>query len=518
LERALGVSTTTSSVPLGKFLPLAIEAPGVRQEYCGSGRGHSNAKPLKISIPPAGGGLWKSRLRGGLLYAAVLAGVVLLCNLAIRTGTTTRRGGPAVGAAHPTSPGGAIPTWHLLAAIGGIVVLCRAGGWLARQVGEPSVVGEIVAGVLLGPSLLGAIAPSLVTDLLPPSLQVQLGALANVGVVLFVFGLGLELDGRALRNRSHAAIWVSHASIAVPFVGGCFLALVLPSRLGAPGSFGPYCLFIGAAMSITAFPVLGRILDELELRHTPLGHLSIVCAAVDDVTAWIALTVVVAMARSSGAASTVRTILFGAVLVAVMLIPVRRLLSSLVDHSGMSSLALVVAIALLTAAVSDLIGLHAIFGAFLAGCAIPRRGNLKERARGLAPLTESVLLPLFFVMAGLQADLRGLLSHPGELVAGLAILAVAVAGKLGGAWVAARRTGSPQSEALALGVLMNTRGLTELVILNVGLQLGVLPSPLYTLLVLMALITTIMTAPLLRLLRTGEHRLPRQGYRPPTSL
>ncbi|TMK53572.1 MAG: cation/H(+) antiporter, partial [Actinobacteria bacterium] len=340
------------------------------------------------------------------------------------------------------------------------------------------------------------------------ALQAQLGGLANIGVALFVFGLGLELDWSAVRRRSHEAVWVSHASIAVPFVGGCFLALALRGSLGPSSAFGPFCLFLGVAMSITAFPVLGRILEESGWIRHPVGQLALVCAAVDDVTAWVVLSLVVAIARSGGWATTMRTILLAGALAAIMLGPVRRILLKVADWPGIVSVGGVASVALLAAAASDWIGLHAIFGAFLAGAAMPRRGRLHEDAQRLAPFTTAVLLPLFFVLSGLQLNFRGF-AHPGpEILAGLAVLAVAVAGKVGGAVLAGRWVGLPRSERLALGLLLNARGLTELIVLGVGLQLGVLSRDLYSLMVIMALITTVMTAPLLRLVWSADRDLP----------
>ena len=439
------------------------------------------------------------RRRGVAAYASLVAGVFGLAVLAVHAGSGHSGQSRTHVGTTGAGPAGGVATWHLLAAIGAIVLLCRAGGWLARRAGQPEVVGEIVAGVLLGPSLLGAAAPGAVEGLLPAPLRAQLGAFANVGVALFVFGLGVELDWSMLRRRSHAALWVSHASIAVPFVGGCFLALTLGGKLGPQGSFAPFCLFLGVAMSITAFPVLGRILEETGWIRTRVGQLSVVCAAVDDVTAWLVLSLVVAIARSGGWGTTLQTTLLAAALATLMLGPVRRLLAAVAGRPAVASAAVAGSVGLLAAGASDWIGLHAIFGAFLAGCAIPRAGPLYEHARRLSPLTSGLLLPLFFVVSGLQVDLRGLVHHSGELVAGLAILGVAVAGKVGGAAVAGRWTGLPKSEALVLGVLLNCRGLTELIVLGVGLQLGVLSRSLYTVLVLMALTTTAMTTPLLRL-------------------
>lgn len=412
-------------------------------------------------------------------------------------------GHPSTHTAPPTASGPTVATWHLLAAIGVIVLVCRAGGWLARFLNQPPVIGEIVAGVLLGPSVLSAVVPGVLSRLLPPGLRSELGVLANIGIVLFAFGLGLGLDGRHWSTRARAAVWVSHASMAVPFVCGCFLALTLSGPLGPTGAFAPYCLFLGAAMSITALPVLGRILDDTGLKTSSLGQLAIVCAAVDDVTAWIVLSVVVAVARGHGAWPTVRILLLGAVLALMVLGGMRRLLGRLADCP---SAALAAGLALVGAAASDWIGLQAIFGAFLVGCAMPRSGALAEHARRLGPLNEAVLLPIFFVTAGLQVDLRGLTHHPGELAAGAAVLAVAIVTKLGAGALAARASGMRRAEAVALGVLMNTRGLTELIVLQVGLQLGVLPRGLYTVLVVVALVTTAMTMPALRRLHHWDPR------------
>jgi Kef-type K+ transport system membrane component KefB len=444
------------------------------------------------------------RVRGVAGYAALVGAVLGLSALAVELGSSHT--GKAASASHPASA--PVPSWHLIAAIGGIVLLCRAGGWLARRARQPPVIGQIVMGLLLGPSLLEGVAPRLTSRLLPPGVREQLGAFATVGVALFVFGMALDLSGEALRHRGRIAAWVSHASIALPFVGGCFLALLLPARLGPQGAFAPFCLFLGAAMSVTALPVLARILEETGLIATSVGQLAILCAAVDDVTVWLILSFVVAIARSGGWAPTLRTMALSALLVVVVLGPVRRLLNSVGNRPGHASPALAAGVALLASASSDWIGLHAIFGAFLAGCAMPRDGPLRRGAQALAPLTKGVLLPIFFVLSGFQVDLRELWSHPSELVAGALILLVAIGGKLIGATVAALWSGSTRPDALKLGVLMNTRGLTELVVLGVGFQLGVLSRALYTLLVVMALVTTAMTAPLLRALGVQGSRAP----------
>lgn len=438
-------------------------------------------------------------------YASFVTGAVTLVWLATRLGAGREAQQPIGAQQFTVAP---VTAWQLLGAIGVIVLLCRVGGLLARLLGQSRVVGEIIIGVLIGPSVLGAIAPEMLHKLFPLELVSQLSVLADLGVVFFAFGLGLEVDMAGLRRQSHTALWVSHVSIAVPFVSGCFLALVLRGELGPNGSFTAFCLFLGAAMSITAFPVLGRILEDNGLTRTAMGRLVIVCAAVDDVTAWIGLSLVVAVARGHGAVPTLRMVALGAALAVAVLKVARPFLArTMASVEGASSTALLAGFALLAAAVSDWIGLHAIFGAFLAGCAIPRQEGVRRELQRMGPLVDGVLLPLFFVIAGLQVDLRRLVHHPEELVPAALILAVAVAGKLGGSALAAYLTGSSRRDALAIGVLMNTRGLTELVVLQVGLQLGVLRVPLYSLLVLMALATTAMAGPLLRALGvTAENR------------
>ena len=377
--------------------------------------------------------------------------------------------------------------------------MCRVGAALARHVGQPPVIGEIAAGLVLGPSVLGGIAPGLMNRVLSVSLVEQLDVLATIGVALFAFALGLDLDLSRLQRHSKAVVWVSHASIAVPFVSGCFLAAALKGPLGPRGSYTAFCLFIGAAMSVTAFPVLARILRDNGLIDTTVGQLSLACAAVDDVSAWVGLSVVAAVAQGNGPDDTMRMVVAGALLVFVVLAVVRPLFRAADADGRVASVAVPAAVAFLTAGVSDLIGLHAVFGAFLAGCAMPRRRGLAVELERLAPLTETVLLPLFFATAALDVDLRRIVTHPNELLAAALIIAVAVVGKIGTAYLVASRTGCTKRDAFALGILVNTRGLTELIVLRIGVELGVLAPQLYTLLVLMAVVTTMLTSPLLRL-------------------
>lgn len=398
-----------------------------------------------------------------------------------------------------------------------IVAVARAMGWLFRRIHQPPVVGEILAGILLGPSVLGAVWPSATDALFTPTLLPFVDVLAQVGLIFFMFLVGLEFDARLLQGRSHAAGLVSHVSIILPFLLGLVLALALYGRFGSRSlGFTPFALFLGTSMSVTAFPVLARILNETGLRSTRLGTMTLVCAAVDDVSAWCLLAVVVAVARADGAASAFPTIGLSVLFIAGMVTVVRPMLARLVAAHGSQGslgrgvLALLFIGVLLSALATDRIGIHAIFGAFLFGAIMPHSSETVAELLGkLEDFTVLLLLPLFFALTGLRTEI-GLIGRDAELWAiCLLVIVVAVVGKVGGSALAGWLTGLPRREALALGVLMNTRGLVELVVLNIGFDLGVIPPTLFAMLVLMALITTFMTMPglvLVRALETGLGR------------
>jgi Kef-type K+ transport system membrane component KefB/nucleotide-binding universal stress UspA family protein len=385
-----------------------------------------------------------------------------------------------------------------------VIGLSRLVGQAFRWINQPLVIGEIVAGIMLGPSLFGMIAPDLATAIFPAETIPFLHVLSQVGLIFFMFLIGLELNPKYLKGNLDIAILTSHVSILVPFSLGALLALVLyplVSNNGVP--FTAFALFLGAAMSITAFPVLARIITENNLQATRLGTLALTCAAVDDVTAWCLLAVAIAVARTGSFNSAIPTIIWSFGYIVFMVTVGRWFLSRLATYyrriGKLNQLVLagiyigVVASALIT----EWIGIHLIFGAFLLGAIMPKNAGLvKELAEKTEDFVLIFLLPVFFAESGLKTQI-GLLNTP--ILWGLCglVLAVAIIGKYVGTYVAARVSGINKREASALGWLMNTRGLTELIVLNIGLSLGVISPLLFTMLVIMALVTTFMTSPLL---------------------
>lgn len=385
-----------------------------------------------------------------------------------------------------------------------IVAASRAIGLATRRIRQPMVIAEIVAGIALGPSLLGWLAPEVSTALFPASGMPLLGLLSQFGLILFMFLVGLEFDTTLLRGRGHTAIAISHTSIVVPFALGAWLAHHLHVELAPPGvPFFSFALFMGAAMSITAFPVLARILVERRLLRTKVGAVAITCAAVDDVTAWCILACVVSLVRASNVTDGAWTTLFAVAYIAFMLRGVRPLVERLASRSankeGLSQnlVAGTLLLLLLSSWITELIGIHALFGAFIFGAIVPKENHFAQiLADKLEDLVVVLLLPLFFAYSGLRTQIGLLDSVHAWAVCGAVIL-VACVGKFGGSAVAARLTGIPWRESAALGILMNTRGLMELIVLNIGLDLGVISPTLFTMMVIMALVTTFITTPLL---------------------
>jgi Kef-type K+ transport system membrane component KefB len=390
----------------------------------------------------------------------------------------------------------------ILAQLALVIVVARLAGSAAGRVGIPPVVGEIFAGVLLGPSLLG---PSLSENLFPLDTRPFLSLLASIGLVLFMFVVGLELDVSLVKGRGRVAASVSVTSIVLPFGLGVGLAHFLRDLKPAGADFLPFALFMGAAMSITAFPVLARILTDRRMHRTETGGLALACAATDDILAWTLLAVVIGIAGGGDHGHGPGWLVFLAVpfaMVAIFVVrPVLTRLTGMYHRAGELTpaiLSIVLVGLLLFAAATEYLGVHYIFGAFLFGAILPHEDAAALRHEILVRLEQLsvlLLLPVFFLISGLKVDLRGLSAE--NLVQLVAILAVAIVGKYVGAYVGARSAHVPHWQANALGILMNTRGLTELVILNVGHELGLLGDELFTMMVVMALVTTVMTGPLL---------------------
>jgi Kef-type K+ transport system membrane component KefB len=395
------------------------------------------------------------------------------------------------------------PLARLLLQILLILLASRLLGALARRLGQPFVIGEMAAGIALGPSLLGAVAPAVSGSLFAPESLGFLGVLSQIGVIVFLFGTGLEFAWSHLRDRAPTAFVISGVSIVLPFGLGVLAARVLYDSAATPTiPFHAFALFIGIAMSITAFPVLARILAERRMTSTPVGTLALTCAAVDDVTAWTLLAFVVAVVTSGGALTTVLTTMgLTGLFVLVMGKVVRPALRAWFRRSPggeafneqmASAIVLLFAAALAT----ELIGVHALFGAFVAGVTFPASEEVRADIRTRVETFSSVvLLPLFFAHTGLRTSI-GLMSDWSVAATCLAIIALATIGKLGGSLLAGRVMGLDWNTSFVLGALMNTRGLMELIALNVGYDLGVISPQLFTIFVVMALTTTAMTGPL----------------------
>ncbi|WP_347050897.1 cation:proton antiporter [Flavobacterium olei] len=396
------------------------------------------------------------------------------------------------------------PLAILLAQIVTIILVARLFGWFFRKIGQPSVIGEMIAGIVLGPSLVGMYFPEFSAALFPKESLGNLQFLSQIGLILFMFVIGMELDLKVLKNKAHDAVVISHASIVIPFALGLVLAYFIYGTFAPDGvAFSSFGLFMGIAMSITAFPVLARIVQERGLQKTKLGTIAITCAAADDITAWCILAVVIAIVKAGSLTSSLYVIGLAILYVIIMLKIVRPFLKRVGDLNATREslnkpvVAIFFITLLISSYASELIGIHALFGAFLAGAIMPENNKFRnifiEKVEDVSII---VLLPLFFVFTGLRTQI-GLLNDP-ELwkVTGLIIL-VAVVGKFFGSALAAKFVGQNWKDSLAIGALMNTRGLMELVVLNIGYDLGVLSTEIFTMMVIMALITTFMTGPAL---------------------
>jgi Kef-type K+ transport system membrane component KefB len=399
-----------------------------------------------------------------------------------------------------------LPT--LLLQICVVVGTARLFGWLFRILHQPQVIGEMVAGISLGPSLLGWIAPQPSSLLFPSESLGFLSAISQVGIVLFMFLIGLELNLSLLKKTGHTAVVTSITSIIAPFLLGFFVALYLHSELsGERVHIIHFAIFMGAAMSVTAFPVLARILIERNLFHTRVGAIAIASAAVDDVMAWCFLAVSFLLVRGGGVVTQMLFTLISLLLfVGVMLFAIRPLLRKLESHYkekrtiSQGILTLIILLVLTSALLTEWIGIHALFGAFLVGAIMPKGEEfVHELSSKFEDITIVLFLPIFFAFTGLKTTI-GLLTDGNLWGYCLLIISIAIIGKLGGAMFASRATGLAWREAGAVGILLNTRGLVELIILNIGLDAGIISPTVFTIMVLMALVTTGITTPLLQLI------------------
>ena len=385
-----------------------------------------------------------------------------------------------------------------------IVLVARIFGWIFRKIGQPSVIGEIIAGIVLGPSLFGQYFPDMKEALFPVDSLGNLQLLSQIGLILFMFVIGMELDLKVLKNKANEAVVISHASIVIPFALGIGLSYYIYHQFAPPGvEFLSFSLFMGIAMSITAFPVLARIVQERGIHKTRLGTIVITCAAADDITAWCILAVVIAIVKAGSFVSSLYVIGLAILYVLMMLLVVKPFLKRVgvlyakKENIKKSVVAIFFVTLIVSSYVTEIIGIHALFGAFMMGAVMPDISKFRnifiDKVEDVAVI---LLLPLFFVFTGLRTEI-GLINEPYLWKVTGFIILVAVVGKFFGSALAAKFVGQSWRDSLTIGALMNTRGLMELVVLNIGYELGVLSPKVFTMMVIMALVTTFMTGPAL---------------------
>ncbi len=438
------------------------------------------------------------------VYALMIVASVALFLLIRSIGESHAAAGTAV--AMPLAPPSAAkPAVHALPHVLGtllaVIVVGRLFGFILARFGQPKVIGEMMAGIALGPSILGRISEDAMHMLQPDGIAPLLGIVSQLGVILYMFLVGLELNPGVLKSKAHASIAISHASILAPFLLGTALALWLHAGLAPPGiPFTSFALFMGIAMAITAFPVLARILADRGMEKSPLGIIAISCAAADDVTAWCLLALVAGISQSdlSGAAWTSIWAVGYIALVIFLAKRFRGHIAAVAGRETSPNLTTAILVAILASTlITESIGIHAIFGAFLIGAVIPHDSLISSDFRSkLNDLVTILLLPAFFAVTGLRTEIGLLENMQDWLTCGL-ITIVATLGKFGGTLFASRIAGLDWWTSASLGALMNTRGLMELVVLNIGLELGIISAKLFTMMVLMAIITTLATTPTL---------------------
>ncbi|MGE3315017.1 MAG: cation:proton antiporter [Planctomycetaceae bacterium] len=440
------------------------------------------------------------------LYVAMIVGTAALF-VAVRHYGETHLIAHQAAVTEPTTSPQAAPAhyalFHVLVAMVAVIIVGRLVGIVSNWFGQPRVIGEIVGGILLGPSFLGWVSPEAYAFLLPTEIVPHLRIIAQLGVILYMFLVGLELNTGHLRERGEAMVAISHASIVLPFLLGVCLSLaVYPRYSNSAVSFTVFSLFFGVSLSVTAFPVLARILSERGLTRSHLGTMALACAAADDVTAWCLLAVIVGVAQSKLGGALV-TVVLAVAYIALMFLVVRPIMARMVpaydtDKPVSQGVAAFVFVALLLSAIAtELIGIHAIFGAFLLGAMIPHDSRVaREFIQKLEDIVAILLLPAFFAVTGMRTELN-LVSGFENILFCITIIIVATIGKFAGSAIAGRLTGLNWREASAIGILMNTRGLMGLIVLNIGLDLDVISPQVFAMLVLMALVTTLTTAPVL---------------------
>ncbi len=387
-----------------------------------------------------------------------------------------------------------------------IIITSRVFGYFFKKMGQPTVMGEILAGIFLGPSILGSIFPVYLQAIFPPGSLDTMRILSQIGLILFMFVVGMELDLDILRTKARTAVTISNASIVIPFSLGVCLAYFLHDYY-APKDvpFYAFALFMGIAMSITAFPVLARIIRERALRDKRIEAIAMTSAALNDVTGWVALAFVIAIIKAHSFSGSVYTLLATVAYMLGMVFIVRPLMNKLAKAQEnsfvkQSTVAIIFIVMLLSSLCTELIGVHALFGAFMAGVIMPQQWHFRQIVTDkVEDVALILLLPLFFVITGLRTHINAV-NTPTLWAVTLLIIFVAVLGKLGGSALAAKLTGENNYNSLSIGALMNTRGLMELVILNIGYDLNILSQEIFTMMVIMALVTTFMTSPLLNLL------------------
>ncbi len=385
-----------------------------------------------------------------------------------------------------------------------IIAATQLLGFAFRKIGQPAVIGETFAGLLLGPSLFGLLFPASFNFIFPIESLQNLRFLSQIGLILFMFIVGMELDKKLMKKQAFEAVIISHASILIPFSLGVCVSMYLYNLYAREHtSFYAFALFMGIAMSITAFPVLARIIRDRKMTETKLGILAMTCAASDDVTAWCLLALLIAFIKSGSGMNGLLLIALVVIYVFVMLVPVRIILKNVESaykngKIGYNALMSIMFILLLSSAYcTELIGIHALFGAFLAGIVIPKNEALQNKIIDrISDVSMVMLLPLFFVYTGLRTQ-AGILNTPALWFSFSLILICAIAGKLGGSALIAHSLGQTWKDSLSIGALMNTRGLMELIVLNIGYDMGILGPQIFSMMVLMALLTTMMTSPIL---------------------